>query len=163
MCIRDRIPPASDFFISPSPVITVPNYTFKFNNLTINSSNYKYLWSLGDGSFSTARDVTHKYVDTGNYAVRLIVLDTVSNCTDTTQKIARIDGYPGYLYVPNAICPACIQSNLREFLPKGAGLKEYRLQILTTWGELVFETRALDNKGAPSQSCLLYTSPSPRD
>ena len=146
-----KIPPAGDFFISPSPVITVPNYTFNFNNLTLGSSNYKYLWSLGDGTFSGSRDVTHKYADTGNYPVRLIVLDTVTNCTDTTLKIARIDGYPGYLYVPNAICPACIQSNLREFLPKGAGLKSYRLQIYTTWNELIFETSTLDSKGTPTQ------------
>ena len=150
--ILARPGPAADFYISPSPVITVPNYTFNFNNVTLNNSNYKYLWSLGDGSFSTSRDVTRKYADTGNYAIRLIVLDTATNCADTTVKIARIDGFPGYLYVPNAICPACIQSNIREFLPKGAGLKEYRLQIYTTWNELIFETRALDNKGAPTQA-----------
>lgn len=147
-----KVAPASDFFISPSPVITVPNYTFNFNNLTLNRPNYKYLWSLGDGTFSTSRDVTRKYADTGNYTIRLIVLDTISNCPDTTVKIARIDGFPGYLYVPNAICPGCIQSNLREFMPKGAGLKEYRLQIYTTWNELIFETRALDSKGSPTQA-----------
>ncbi|MEO6731600.1 MAG: PKD domain-containing protein [Ferruginibacter sp.] len=144
--------PASNFIISPSATITVPNYTFNFNNLTLNSANYKYLWSLGDGSFATTRDVTRKYADTGNYAIRLIVLDTATNCSDTTNKVARIDGFPGYLYVPNAICPACIQSNLREFLPKGAGLKEYRLQIYTTWNELIFETRVLDSKGSPTQA-----------
>ncbi len=147
-----KVPPAADFFISPNPVITVPNYTFNFNNLTLNSANYKYQWSLGDGTFARTRDVTHKYVDTGNYPIRLIVLDTATNCADTTTKIARIDGFPGYLYVPNAICPNCIQSNLREFLPKGIGLKEYRLQIYTTWNELIFETRLLDNKGAPTQA-----------
>ncbi|MEO5893911.1 MAG: PKD domain-containing protein [Ferruginibacter sp.] len=147
-----KVPPAADFFISPSAVITVPNYTFNFNNLTLNSANYRYLWSLGDGTFLSTRDVSHKYADTGNYSVRLIVLDTANNCIDTTTKIARIDGFPGYLYVPNAICPACIQSNLREFLPKGAGLKEYRLQIYTTWNELIFETRALDSKGSPTQA-----------
>ncbi|MBC7887922.1 MAG: PKD domain-containing protein [Ferruginibacter sp.] len=148
-----KIPPASGFFISPSPVITVPNYTFSFNNLTLNSVNYKYLWSLGDGTSASTRDITFKkYADTGNYTIRLIVLDTATNCADTTIKIARIDGFPGYLYVPNAICPACIQSNLREFLPKGTGLKEYRLQIYTTWNELIFETRVLDSKGAPTQA-----------
>jgi PKD domain len=150
--ILAKVAPASDFFISPGPVITVPRYTFSFNNLTLNNSSYKYLWSLGDGTFATTRDVTRKYADTGNYAIRLIVLDTINNCSDTTTKIARIDGFPGYLYVPNAICPACIQSNLREFLPKGMGLKEYRLQIFTTWNELIFETRSLDSKGAPNQA-----------
>jgi hypothetical protein len=144
--------PAADFSISPSPVITVPAYSFSFNNLTLNSANYRYLWSLGDGSFETTRDVTHKYTDTGNYPIRLIVLDVETNCADTASRIARIDGFPGYLYVPNAICPNCLQSNLRAFLPKGEGLKEYRLQIFTTWNELIFETTALDSKGSPTQA-----------
>ena len=30
-------------------------------------------------------------------------------------------------------------------------------------GETVFTTRALPGKGIPSITCLLYTSPSPRD
>jgi len=151
--ITAKVPPASDFFISPTPVITVPNYTFSFNNLTINSNKYLYQWDLGDGTFASTRDVAfHKYADTGNYPVRLIVLDTSTNCPDTTIRIARIDGFPGWLFVPNAICPNCIQSNLREFIPKGKGLKEYKLQIFTTWGELIFETATLDVTGAPTQS-----------
>ena len=151
--ITAKVPPASDFFISPTPVITVPNYTFSFNNLTSNSNKYQYQWNLGDGTFASSRDVAfHKYSDTGNYPIRLIVLDTSTNCSDTTIRIARIDGFPGWLFVPNAICPNCIQSNLREFIPKGKGLKEYKLQIFTTWGELIFETVTLDATGAPTQS-----------
>ena len=150
--ITAKVPPAGDFFISPTPVITVPNYTFSLNNLTINSNKYLYQWDLGDGTSASTRDVAfHKYADTGNYPIRLIVLDTSNNCLDTTIRIARIDGFPGWLFVPNAICPNCIQSNLREFIPKGKGLKDYKLQIFTTWGELIFETTALDATGAPTQ------------
>lgn len=143
------VPPAADFFISPSPTITVPNYSFSFTNLTLNSTRYQYLWDLGDGTSATTRDAGRKYADTGSYPIRLIVLDTQTNCADTMLRIARIDGYPGWLYVPNAICPNCIQSNLREFIPKGKGLSAYRLQVFTTWGELVFETSELDATGAP--------------
>ena len=145
--------PVADFFISPTAVITVPNYTFSFNNLTVASSNYLYQWNLGDGTFASTRDIVlHKYTDTGNYPIQLVVLDSKTNCTDTAFKIARIDGYPGWLYVPNAICPACIQSNLREFLPKGQGLEQYLLQIFTTWGELIFQSSSLDAAGTPNQS-----------
>ena len=147
-----KVPPASGFFISPTPVITVPNYTFSFNNLTLNNTNYQYQWSLGDGTFADTRDVLdHKYADTGNYPIRLIVLDNINNCSDTTLKIARIDGFPGWMYIPNAICPNCLQENLRTFLPKAVGLKEYHLQIFTIWGELIFESTSLDSKGAPNQ------------
>jgi PKD repeat protein len=148
-----KVPPSADFFISPSAVITVPKYTFSFNNLTPNSNRFFYQWNLGDGTFdSTYNVINHKYTDTGNYAVQLIVFDTSTNCADTMIRIARIDGFPGYLYVPNAICPGCMQSNLREFLPKGKGLAKYRLQIFTTWNELIFETTSIDADGAPNKS-----------
>ncbi len=151
--ITVKVPPPGDFFISPSAVISYPNYTFSFNNLTPNSNNYTYQWNLGDGTFANTRDVlNHKYSDTGNYPIQLIVLDAATQCLDTTIKIARIDGFPGFLYVPNAICPGCIQNNLREFLPKGKGLAQYRLQIFTTWGELIFETSSIDADGVPNKS-----------
>jgi PKD repeat protein len=146
------VPPAADFFISPSATITVPNYFFSFNNLTLNSTRYQYMWDLGESTFASTRDASHQYADTGNYPIRLIVLDTATNCSDTMIRIARIDGFPGWLYVPNAICPNCIQSNLRAFIPKGKGLKTYHLQVFTTWGELVFETKELDATGAPVKS-----------
>ena len=150
--ITAKLAPAADFFISPTPVITIPNYTFSFNNLTANNSNYQYTWSLGDGGIADTRNViNYKYADTGSYPVRLIVFDNISNCADTILKTARITGFPGFMFIPNAICPNCMQENLRTFLPKGTGLKDYRLQIFTIWGELVFETTSLDSKGAPNQ------------
>jgi PKD repeat protein len=151
--ITAKVPPEADFYISPTPVITVPNYTFSFNNLTINSKLYQYQWNLGDGTSRSTRDVlSYKYADTGNYPIRLIVLDTSTNCPDTIIRIARIDGFPGWLFVPNAICPNCIQSNVREFLPKGKGLKDYQLQVFTTWGELIFQTTDIDATGAPTKA-----------
>ena len=150
--ILAKVAPASNFFISPNPVITVPAYTFSFNNLTQNQLNYQYQWSLGDGSTAITRDVlNHKYADTGTYPIRLIVFDNLTNCSDTTIKLARIGGNPGWMYIPNAICPNCLQENLRTFLPKAVGLKDYHLQIFTTWGEMVFESTSLDSKGSPNQ------------
>jgi hypothetical protein len=64
-------------------------------------------------------------------------------------KVVRITGFPGYLYVPNAFEPGSLQPILKTFLPLGRGLRSYRLQILTTWGQKVFETTRLDATGAP--------------
>ncbi|MEO6454260.1 MAG: PKD domain-containing protein, partial [Ginsengibacter sp.] len=149
--ILAKVPPASDFLITPAPAISVPDYTFSFNNLTLNSNKYNYQWSLGDGAFASTRDVTHKYADTGNYFVRLIVLDTSTNCPDTTIKIARIDGYPGYLFVPNAFYPNSIRTEFKTFKPMGKGLEDYHLQIFDSWGKLLFETRELDAAGSPAK------------
>jgi PKD repeat protein len=145
-----KIPPAADFNINPSAVITIPNYTFSFTNLTPNSNKYTYQWDLGDGTFAATRDVPdHKYADTGNYLIQLTVLDTNITCSTTVVKIARIDGIPGYLYVPNAFYPNSIQTQFRSFKPLGKGLMEYHLQVFDAWGKLLFESRELDATGAP--------------
>ena len=115
-----------------------------------NSPLYRYSWLLGDGGFRNTRDVlNYKYADTGSYAVKLIVLDTSTNCLDTVTRIARIEGYPGYLYVPNAFYPNSVQVQFRSFKPLGKGLDTYELQIFDSWGKLLFRTTKLDAAGAP--------------
>lgn len=147
-----RLLPGAGFSVSPAPVINVPNYTFSFINTTLQNNNHQYLWTFGDGSLPvTSRNAAHRYADTGSYTVKLGVFDAVSNCRDTAVRVVRITGFPGYLYVPNAFQPGSLQPILKTFLPLGRGLKSYRLQILTTWGQKVFETSSLDATGAPNQ------------
>ncbi len=144
--------PGASFAVSPANVINVPNYTFNFINTTLQSNSHNYLWTFGDGSLpSSGRDATHRYNDTGNYTVKLGVFDRVSNCTDTAIQVVRITGFPGYLYVPNAFQPGSLQPVLKTFLPIGRGLRSYRLQIFTSWGQKVFETTSLDATGAPNE------------
>ncbi len=148
--IRSIIPPPADFHIDPAATISIPNYSFSFMNLVPNDPKYSYTWSLGDGSFANTRDVLdHQYPDTGSYEVKLIVLDNTTGCTDTVIKIARIEGYPGFLYVPNAFYPNSNQVKFRSFKPFGKGLAEYELQIFDSWGKLLFSTTKLDWAGSP--------------
>jgi large repetitive protein len=81
--------------------------------------------------------------------VRLIVFDNHSGCPDTSIKIARIEGQPGYLYVPNAFYPNSLQTQFRSFKPTGKGLATYQFQIFDSWGKLLFETTQLDAAGSP--------------
>jgi gliding motility-associated-like protein len=142
--------PVGDFYINPAATISIPDYTFSFTNLTLNSILYQYTWSLGDGTFANTRDVPdHLYADTGSYPIQMIVLDTSTNCSDTTIKIARIQGYPGYLYVPNAFYPNSIRTEFKSFKPVGKGLAEYELQIFDSWGKLLFKSNKLDANGIP--------------
>jgi gliding motility-associated-like protein len=142
--------PEGDFVINPGPVITIPNYSFTFLNTTLNNSQYRYQWDLDDGTVASTRDVTHKYDDTGSYRVRMIVIDQATGCPDTVIRIARIEGQPGFLYVPNAFYPNSIQNQFRWFRPLGKGLKDYKLQIFDSWGKLLFETTELDAAGSPT-------------
>ena len=148
--IRSIIPPPADFQIDPGPVQTIPNYSFSFINLVPDDPKYSYTWSLGDGTYANTRDVLdHQYADTGSYNVQLIVLDNTTGCTDTITKVARIEGYPGYLYVPNAFYPNSQEVRFRSFKPLGKGLAEYEMQIFDSWGKLLYSTTKLDWAGSP--------------
>lgn len=147
--ILAKVPPVADFIISPSATISIPQYTFSFNNITTDNSQYTYQWNLGDGSFENSRDVVHKYADTGSYEVRLVVFDNSSGCPDTVIKTARIQGAPGYLYVPNAFYPNSLQTQFRTFKPLGKGLAEYQFEVFDAWGKLLFVSTELDAAGSP--------------
>jgi PKD repeat protein len=146
--------PLANFSVSPSFVIKIPDFTFTFTNSTSNASNPRYTWKMGDGTIYNSRDVTHTYRDTGNYNVTLAVVNLDDGCTDSITKTVRIETVPGWLYVPNAICPKCSDIKLRTFLPRGSGIAKgkYRLQIYTTWGQLIWETTSLDAQGRPNEA-----------
>jgi gliding motility-associated-like protein len=148
--IRAITLPNAGFVINPGPVISIPNYSFSFLNTTTDNIRYTYQWNLGDGATASTRDVTHQYADTGSYPVRLIVFDNNTGCPDTVIKIARIEGQPGYLYVPNAFYPNSLQNQFRWFRPLGKGLKDYKFQVFDSWGKLLFETTELDAAGSPT-------------
>jgi PKD repeat protein len=48
-----------------------------------------YAWTFGDGSSASGRDVTHTYMASGTYQVRLIVTD-VLGLADTTMTTASV-------------------------------------------------------------------------
>ncbi len=145
--------PDASFTVSPGTVINVPDYRLDFVNTTLELPNYRYLWDMGDNTrYPFLRSISgYRYKDTGNYTVRLIVNDITTGCIDTASVVMDINGVPGWLYVPNAFCPKCIQQELRTFLPTGRGLKTYDLQIFTTWGQLVYHTNLLDENGSPKE------------
>jgi PKD repeat protein len=76
--------PSASFNISPSSGTTATTFTFIDTSINTPTS---WSWDFGDGSNSTARNMTHKYSSAGTYAVKL----TVSNANGTSSKIADIN------------------------------------------------------------------------
>lgn len=149
--VQAIIPPVAGFTVLPSPVISIPNYTFNFQSTSLDRNTYRYQWDLGDGANATTRNVTHLYPDTGTYRVQQILLDTQTGCADTVSRLVTIQGQPGYLYVPNAFYPNSIQDQFRYFRPLGKGLATYHFQVFDSWGKLLFESKALDAAGSPTE------------
>lgn len=53
-----------------------------FLDKTVTAASLNYLWSFGDGTFSTEKDPAHKYSASGSYSTSLIVM-TENGCGDT--------------------------------------------------------------------------------
>lgn len=139
--------------VAPSNVLQQPEYTFTFRDTMPTNVNKIYNWDMGDRTRQqgSGAKVTYTYADTGVYHVQLYVQDFGTGCNGYDTVQVRILYTPGYLYVPNAFCPGCSNNSLRQFLPMGKGLLQYRLRIYNSWGQKVFETTKLDGSGTPSE------------
>ena len=84
-----------------------------------------------------------------DFTVCLILEEKLYGCVDTTCITHDVDYFRG-LYVPNALTPDANGGEAAIFLPKGRSLKEYRMQIFDTWGNLLFETDQLNEYGSPA-------------
>ncbi|WP_199233994.1 PKD domain-containing protein, partial [Pedobacter sp. HMWF019] len=139
-------PPVAKFNVSPSTRISIPDYTFRFEDESTNQPS-NWLWTFGDKQSSTLQNPSHTYADTGKYTVTLQVINQ-QGCISTTFKQVSIEGVPGYLYLPNAFMPGGSRPELRTFQAKGSGIKTWRMTVFNKWGQALWETSKLE-EGRP--------------
>lgn len=139
-------PPGTDFAVRPDTVISIPNYRFSFEDRS--ASAVSWIWDFGDNTTSTERNPAHTYADTGTYKVTL-VSTSAAGCSDSKVHYVHITGVPGQLYVPNAFMPTSLNTELRVFTVKGSGIKQWDMRIYNGWGQLIFETTKLNDRGEP--------------
>lgn len=142
-------PPVAQFNVLPSTLISIPNYTFKFEDESTNTPTI-WLWDFGDKTTSVLKNPSHTYQDVGTYTVTLKVTNQ-QGCFTTTFKDVTIAGVPGYLYVPNSFMPGSATSELRVFGAKGSGIKAWTFSIFNKWGQQLWQTTKLD-EGRPVES-----------
>lgn len=141
-------PPVAAFNVNPSTVISIPDYTFNFEDQSTNTPTI-WEWDFGDGTTSALRNPSHTYLDTGTYRVTLKTINQ-QGCFTTTFKNVTIKGVPGYLFVPNSFIPGDTRPELREFRAKGSGIANWRFSIFNKWGQLLWETTKLE-EGRPAE------------
>ncbi|MCE3295337.1 MAG: domain containing protein [Crocinitomicaceae bacterium] len=117
----------------------------------INMSAYahSYLWRLEGDSTSTAVNPRYQFDHFGNEVITLIATNE-NGCVDSISRIITVDYYKG-LHVANAMNPGHPDFEVSHFIPKGVGLYSYRLTIYDDWGNLLWETTALDGYGRPTE------------
>ncbi|MEX0968329.1 MAG: PKD domain-containing protein [Bacteroidia bacterium] len=119
----------------------------EFRNLSTDASSY--LWEFGDGATSEEEHPEHRYEYARPYQ---IILYTTSDfgCLDTARKTLDVDFFKG-LWIPNAFTPETGPEGVRLFHPKGVGMVEYEIRVFTAWGQLLWESTALDDLGRPAE------------
>lgn len=137
----------------PEPSYTSQIVEFGIYDFTSSVVNglppYTYRWDFGDGNTSNQPNPRHTFniqaVDIAlGYNVCLTVTDA-NNCDETICELLDVGLFT--LYIPNAMAPWSFGEGTL-FLPKGQGLESYHLQIFDRWGNLLWETTALDPETA---------------
>jgi len=137
--------PIADFLVQDSIIDEIPDGTVTFTNLSQPATNF--FWDLGDGTTTTVVHPVHRYFVNGTYTVELIA--QLGECFDTTSQEIMPFQF-GNLHIPNAMAPNAGAGEYAVFFPKGVGLEEYHIAIYSTWGDLIWESTALQD-GVPTE------------
>ncbi|MFK7808328.1 MAG: PKD domain-containing protein, partial [Saprospiraceae bacterium] len=121
--------------------------TYDIVNLSEHADDF--IWEFSDGATSTMESPTHRFSNNG---VQQIYLEANNQygCMDDT-LVSFVPDFVKGLYLPNAFSPEQGIGDVRLFKAKGIGLKEYHLKIFSTYGQLLWESTALDEEGRPSE------------
>lgn len=137
--------PVADFQFAPDTGIV--NKPVRFYNGSFAGASI-FLWDFNDGEYSTDENPVHYYRKSGDFDVTLIV-NSGFGCADTTTKSINVTE-DGIIIFPNAFTPdpngpngGIYSDNDYSndiFHPYYENVVEYRLEIYSRWGVLLFET-----------------------
>ena len=134
--------PVSEFTLDPEETI-LEEATIEFSNGSTSGDQMTYLWDFGDNDVSDSENPSHTYTQAGVYTVTLVTT-TVNGCEHSSQKDVTI--HPDFaVYAPNAFTPNGDGLN-DVFEVKGIGIKHYKLQVFSRWGELMYESDNLEDQ-----------------
>jgi large repetitive protein len=140
--------PKADFSFEEELFDNKPTGTLFFTNLSLYATNYR--WDFNDQSASSEKHPKHRFLMNGPRNIRLIARDSFG-CVDTLFK-SITPQYLGSVFVPNAFSPENGVGEQAVFFPKGVGLIEYRINVYSTYGKLLWTSDKLDKDGMPSES-----------
>ena len=119
----------------------------QLSNGTINATGYE--WDFGNGFTSTDDEPSITYNRDGSYKIKLISYNDFL-CSDTLELLYKLM-FKG-LYVPNAFSPENEIGETLLFKPVGMNIKKYRVDVYNSWGNLLWSSTKLDEKGSPVES-----------
>jgi len=117
-----------------------------FTNGSIGATAYE--WNFGIDFVSFEIDPVVNFPSDGEYEISLISLNEF-DCPDTlTMDYSLL--FKG-LYIPNAFSPNNPNPEVRRFKPIGINLQYFMVEVYDTWGNILWTSNALDEKGSPAE------------
>lgn len=115
-------------------------------NGSIGATAYEWDFSTGMQSFDV--DPVVEFPADGTYKITLISFNEYG-CPDSLTMDYRLM-FKG-LWVPNAFSPNNPNAGVRLFKPVGVNLQSYTMEVYDTWGNLLWSSTELDEKGSPAE------------
>ena len=135
--------PIADF----NPIMMNPDSGAVYQFINLSSGAASYEWDFSNGVSSNLEEPYHDFLTNGNVDVLLIAVNEFG-CIDTAVHVFDINVFTG-LNVPNALSAGEL-GETGVFLPKGTGLVQYRAMVFDEWGNLMWESKELEN-GSPAE------------
>ncbi len=142
--------PVADFNVGPT-VVWIPNDPIKCSDLSIDA--VKWLWNFGDGSTSEEQHPTYTYSEAGLYSISLYV-ENQFGCDNTYVVNDAVEAkLSGFISFPDTFAPrpggggnsgGIGERNDAIFKPKHRDVDKFHMQIFNRWGQLIFETREIE-------------------
>ena len=131
--------PIADF--TPNQVVfPEPGSEYYFINNSTGADFFN--WEFGNGEQSDEFQPTYEYPGYGGYHVTLTAINEFG-CADTAVHYINVE-LNTTLFVPNAMGIGQV-GEAGIFIPKGTGIQDYHLWVFDNWGNLLWETTALEN------------------
>ncbi|MEM9919595.1 MAG: PKD domain-containing protein [Bacteroidota bacterium] len=154
----DSIELQSQVLIHPQPIasfeaiegtgIDQNTGTYQFLNQSQNADTY--YWEFDDGRTTDEESPIHRFLHNGNRQIYLEA-SSIYGCVDDTLITIEPPCIKG-LHLPNGFSPEHGIGDVRLFKPTGIGLKEFHVQVFSPYGQLLWESRELDENGSPSEA-----------
>ena len=145
-------------------VLPAPIADFSFNNRLspdtplsgslefINNSlgAVSYLWDFGNGDVSIEQTPTYNY----NYSTEgmyyySLMASNGTGCLDSMTQEIYLE-FRKALFIPNALYPGSNNFEVANFIPKGTGMRMYKIEIFDLYGNVIWESSSLDDEGQPT-------------
>ena len=154
----DTVQGSSVLEVLPAPIA---DFTFKnvlspdqplsgsleFTNSSLGANSYNWDFGNGDVSIEETPTYLYNYSTEGIYYYTLVVSNAAGCLDSMTQEIFL--EYRKALFIPNALYPASSNLEVARFIPKGTGLRTYKIEIFDLFGNVIWESSELDDEGQP--------------